>query len=63
MRQGLAGLEGRGRLHGFQLGEARHRLANASDIHFWLGETLAATGDAARVRECWTRAATFKGDG
>jgi tetratricopeptide (TPR) repeat protein len=44
------------------LGEARHLLANASDIHFWLGEALAATGDAARARECWTRAATFKGD-
>jgi tetratricopeptide (TPR) repeat protein len=44
------------------LGEARHLLANASDIHFWLGEALAAAGDTARARECWTRAATFKGD-
>lgn len=44
------------------LGEARHLLANASDIHFWLGEALAALGDAARARACWTRAATFKGD-
>ncbi|MDI1249323.1 MAG: DUF5107 domain-containing protein [Lacunisphaera sp.] len=44
------------------LGEARHLLANASDIHFWLGEALVATGDSARARECWTRAATFKGD-
>ena len=44
------------------LGEARHFLANASDIHFRLGEALAATGDAARARESWTKAATFKGD-
>jgi tetratricopeptide (TPR) repeat protein len=44
------------------LGEARHPLANASDIHFWLGEACAALGDAAGAREHWIAAATFSGD-
>ncbi len=44
------------------LGEAKHLLANQSDIHFWLGEALAAAGDASRAREHWTAAATFAGD-
>lgn len=44
------------------LGEARHLLANASDIHFWLGEALSAAGEKAGAREAWTKAATFKGD-
>jgi hypothetical protein len=44
------------------LGEAKHLLANQSDIHFWLGEALAANGDQARARQSWTNAATFKGD-
>jgi tetratricopeptide (TPR) repeat protein len=44
------------------LGEARHLLANQSDLHFWLGEALAAAGNHAAAREQWTKAATFRGD-
>ena len=44
------------------LGEARHLLANQSDIHFWLGEAHAAAGDRKAARVAWTAAATFKGD-
>ncbi|HVU34673.1 MAG TPA: DUF5107 domain-containing protein, partial [Opitutaceae bacterium] len=44
------------------LGEARHPLANASDIHFWRGEARAAAGDVAAARECWRMAADFSGD-
>jgi tetratricopeptide (TPR) repeat protein len=44
------------------LGEAKHLLANKSDILFWLGEARAAAGDRAGARAAWTAAATFKGD-
>ena len=44
------------------LGEAKHLLANQSDIHYWLGMALAALGDKARAREHWLAAATFTGD-
>ncbi len=44
------------------LGEARHLLANASDVHFWLGEALAAAGQRAEARRHWRAAATFRGD-
>ncbi len=44
------------------LGEAKHLLANQSDIHYWLGCALSAAGDAAKAREHWLAAATFKGD-
>jgi len=44
------------------LGEARHLLANCSDIHLWLGRALAAAGDADGARRHWTLAAEFKGD-
>lgn len=44
------------------LGEARHLLANASDIHFWIGEACAATGDTTGARRHWTAAASFRGD-
>lgn len=44
------------------LGEAKHLLANQSDIHYWLGRALAAGGDAPRARQHWLAAATFKGD-
>ncbi len=44
------------------LGEAKHLLANQSDIHFWLGEARAAAGDRRGARTAWTAAATFKGD-
>ena len=44
------------------LGEARHLLANQSDVHYWLGCALAALGEKAQAREHWRAAATFKGD-
>ncbi len=44
------------------LGEARHLLANASHLHFYLGEACAATGDRAAARRHWQTAADFRGD-
>ena len=44
------------------LGEARHLLANPSDLRFWLGEACAAGGDTAAARAHWTAAAAFRGD-
>jgi tetratricopeptide (TPR) repeat protein len=44
------------------LGEAKHLLANDSDVQFWLGRAYAAVGDRKRARACWEAAAKFKGD-
>ncbi|MGH7944836.1 MAG: tetratricopeptide repeat protein, partial [Opitutaceae bacterium] len=44
------------------LGEAKHLLANRSDIDYWLGCAAAALGDQARARAAWTAAARFRGD-
>jgi tetratricopeptide (TPR) repeat protein len=44
------------------LGEARHLLANQSDIHYWLGTALDAAGNRAEAERHWTAAAEFKGD-
>jgi tetratricopeptide (TPR) repeat protein len=44
------------------LGEAKHLLANQSDIRHWLGCALAALGEKNLAREQWLKAATFKGD-
>ena len=44
------------------LGEAKHLLANQSDIHYWLGCAFAALGDKKLAREQWLAAAAFKGD-
>ena len=44
------------------LGEAKHLLANQSDIHYWLGCALDALGDKTSARQHWHVAATFKGD-
>jgi len=44
------------------LGEARHLLANQSDIHYWLGVALDLPGDKESAREPWLAAANFKGD-
>jgi len=44
------------------LSEARHLLANQSDIYYWLGCALAGLGDKKTVREHWLAAANFKGD-
>jgi tetratricopeptide (TPR) repeat protein len=44
------------------LSEAKHLLANQSDIHYWLGCAFAARADKKSAREHWLAAATFKGD-
>ena len=44
------------------LGEAKHLLANQSDIHYWLGMACAALKDKAAARKYWLAAATFRGD-
>ena len=44
------------------LGEAKHLLANQSDIHYWLGCALAASGAASQARQHWLTAASFRGD-
>ena len=44
------------------LGEARHLLANQSDIHYWLGCALDGLGDKKTAREHWLAAANFSGD-
>lgn len=44
------------------LGEARHLLANQSDIYCCLGCALAELGAKASARKCWLAAANFKGD-
>ncbi len=44
------------------LGEARHLLANASELHYWLGCARAARGEYAAARREWTQAAAFQGD-
>ena len=44
------------------LGEAKHLLANQSDIHYWLGLALEAAGQGAEARRHWTLAAEFRGD-
>jgi len=44
------------------LGEARHLLANCSDIYYWLGHASAAGGNREQSRTEWQKAATFRGD-
>jgi tetratricopeptide (TPR) repeat protein len=44
------------------LGEAKHLLANQSDIYYWLGVALDAAGDPASARQWWERAARQQGD-
>jgi tetratricopeptide (TPR) repeat protein len=44
------------------LGEARHLLANQSDLHYHLGEVCAAMGDSVKARNHWRLAANFRGD-
>jgi tetratricopeptide (TPR) repeat protein len=44
------------------LSEAKHLLANQSDIHYWLGCACAGLGDKNSAREHWLVAANFKGD-
>jgi tetratricopeptide (TPR) repeat protein len=44
------------------LSEAKHMLANQSDINYWLGCACAAAGDVKSARRYWSAAATFEGD-
>lgn len=44
------------------LSEARHLLANASDVWLALGDALAANGELDEAKRWWTRAAEFRGD-
>ena len=44
------------------LGEAKHLLANQSDVHYWLGRACAAAKDDAAARRHWTLAGEFRGD-
>ena len=44
------------------LGEAKHLLANQSDIYYWLGCAAGELGQPEKAREWWSRAANFKGD-
>jgi len=44
------------------LGEARHLLANQSELHYWLGCALEHSGARAQARHHWQLAARFKGD-
>ena len=44
------------------LSEAKHLLANQSDIHYWLGVALDLLGEKKSAREHWRTAASFKGD-
>jgi tetratricopeptide (TPR) repeat protein len=44
------------------LSEAKHLLANQSDIHYWLGIAMKALRDQAAARLHWKRAAEFRGD-
>lgn len=44
------------------LGEARHLLANASDLWLALGDAYKSLGDTAQAERWWTKAAEFKGD-
>ena len=44
------------------LGEAKHLLANQSDIHYWLGCALELSREKKAARQQWLVAANFKGD-
>ena len=44
------------------LGEARHLLANQSDLHYWAGVACAAAGDRQAAIAYWQAAADFRGD-
>jgi tetratricopeptide (TPR) repeat protein len=44
------------------LGEARHLLANQSDVHYHLGQVHAAMHNTKEARKHWNLAATFRGD-
>jgi tetratricopeptide (TPR) repeat protein len=44
------------------LGEAKHLLANQSDIYYWLGVANEHLGAMDKARACWQFAAAYQGD-
>jgi tetratricopeptide (TPR) repeat protein len=44
------------------LGEAKHPLANQSDVFYWLGVALEADGRSEQACDAWERAAAHRGD-
>ncbi len=44
------------------LGEARHLLANQSDVHYWAGLALEMLREKKQARRHWLAAAEFRGD-
>ncbi len=44
------------------LGEAKHLLANQSDVHYWAGIANELLGEKTRAKQHWLAAANFKGD-
>jgi tetratricopeptide (TPR) repeat protein len=44
------------------LGEAKHLLANQSDIYYWLGIAASRLGESQQARQHWKAAAESKGD-
>jgi tetratricopeptide (TPR) repeat protein len=44
------------------LGEAKHFLANQSDLYYWLGVAFEAVGEHVSARQWWERAAKDKSD-
>lgn len=44
------------------LGEAKHLLANQSDVYYWLGRACDTARDKLAARKYWLAAATFRGD-
>jgi tetratricopeptide (TPR) repeat protein len=44
------------------LGEAKHLLANQSDIHYWAGSACNLLGEKRKARSHWRAAATSQGD-
>ncbi len=44
------------------LGEARHPLQNAAELHFVLGEALARAGEPEAAARAWRAAASYSGD-
>jgi len=45
-----------------ELGEARHLLANQSEIYYWVGVAYSDLGDASQARNWWEKAAASSGD-
>ncbi len=44
------------------LGEARHLLANQSEVYYWIGRAWQDIGDGFRACDAWERVAAFRGD-